>query len=246
MNTHGSDSTSAMTVAVITPIEEEFDILTKAFDHHWHGHELRSIGRVRAHEYRAGDVILGRGGLGKVQFGVTTRHILDNLADPGLIVCAGVAGSLTESVSVGDVVVGTATIEHDFNSKSARQLPRFDGSARHVAALRATASTKYSTFRVHFGPIASGDEAILDASRSEELRSRTGALAVAWEGAGGARAAAFSGAPYVEVRGISDMADHDAADTWEANLPDAMHNVASVVISLLGLSVSDARPAENE
>ena len=59
--------------------------------------------------------LLAQGGLGKVQFAITTQHLLDNLADPSLVVCAGVAGSLTKSARVGDVVVGTATVEHDFN-----------------------------------------------------------------------------------------------------------------------------------
>ena len=156
--------------------------------------------------------------------------MLDNLAAPSLAVCAGIAGSLTTSAHVGDVVVGTATVEHDFNSSSLdRQLPKFDGSARHLAALRQARIVEQEVFRVRFGHIASGDEAIVDPARACELRARTGALAVAWEGAGGARAASFSQVPYVEVRGISDMADHDAVDSWKANLPNAMRNVASIV-----------------
>ena len=135
---------------------------------------------------------------------------------------------------MGDVVIGTTTVEHDFNSKQPdARLPRFDGSARHLAALRKAFTTGQPAFRVHFGPIASGDEGIVDASRASELRALTGALAVAWEGAGGARAAAFSGVPYVEVRGISDTADHDALSTWKANVPDAMRNVAVVVAGLV-------------
>ena len=222
-----------MPIAMITPIVEEFVALTEALDRRWHRHDLRHVGRVKVHVYRSGDVILAQGGLGKVQFAVTTQHLLDNLDDLSLVVCAGVSGSLTKDSSVGDVVIGTTTVEHDFNSKPPdSRMPRFDGSARHLAALRKANSTSQSTFQVHLGPIASGDEAILDASRASELHSRTRALAVAWEGAGGARAAAFSGVPYVEVRGISDMADHDASSTWKANLPDAMRNVAVVVASL--------------
>ena len=180
-----------------------------------------------------------RGGLGKVQFAVTTQHLLDNLDDLSLVVCAGVSGSLTRDASVGDVVIGTTTVEHDFNSKPPdARMPSFDGSARHLAALRKAYSTSQSAFQVHLGPIASGDEATLDASRASELHSRTGALAVAWEGAGGARAAAFSGVAYIEVRGISDMADHDASSTWKANLPDAMRNVAVVVAYLAECLIS--------
>ena len=135
---------------------------------------------------------------------------------------------MAERVRVGDVVVGTATVEHDFNRNFARA-PSFDCSPPHVAALRQTAGDLRTPFQVHFAPVASGDEDIVDAVRAGALHTRTGALAVAWEGAGGARAAAFSDVPYVEVRGISDMADHAAMDVYEANIPDAMQNVAVIV-----------------
>lgn len=78
-------------------------------------------------------------------------------------------------------------------------------------------------------PIASGDEAIIDEKRARELHKVTGALAVAWEGAGGARAAAFSDVPYLEIRAISDGADDEARSVWCENLPSAMMNVATVL-----------------
>ena len=219
-----------MTTLVITPIAEELEVLTAVFDQRWGSHGMRDAGRLQVPEYRAKGVILCQGGLGKAQFAVTAQHLLDSLASPSLAVCAGVAGSLTPSARVGDVIVGTATVEHDFNPRALdRQLPEFDGSDRHLAALREARIVEREEFRVQLGRIASGDEAIVDPARARELQARTGALAVAWEGAGGARAAAFSHVPYVEVRGISDMADHDAVDTWKANLPNAMRNVASIV-----------------
>ena len=221
-----------MPIAVITPISEEFRSLTRALDECWQGHDSLQVGRIQVYEYRAGEVIIAQGGLGKVQFAVTT---LDNLSDLSLVVCAGVAGSLTKTVTVGDVVIGTATVEHDFNSRSPdTRLPRFDGSARHIDALQWRA--RQFSFSVHLGPIASCDEGVLDSARASELHHRTGALAVAWEGAGGARAAAFSKVPYLEVRGISDMADHDAANTWMTNVPGAMRNVAVTVAAVAGCS----------
>ena len=234
-----------MTTLVIAPIPQEFEVLATAFEQRWGSPERREVGKTDVYEYRATDVILAQGGLGKVQFAVTTGHLLDHLPKVNLVVCAGVAGALTESVLVADVVVGTATVEHDFNPTSFHgQLPTFNASTPHVAELRHRAVRE--SFEVHFAPVASGDEAIGDPVRAGELHSRAGALAVAWEGAGGARAAAFSEVPYVEVRGISDMADHAAQDVWEANIPAAMRNVASIVAWLAEhpIPAPDAEPAE--
>ena len=107
-----------MTTVVITPIAEELEVLTVVFDQRWGSHQMRDAGRLQVLEYRAKGIILCQGGLGKAQFAVTAQHLLDNLASPSLAVCAGIAGSLTASARVGDVIVGTATVEHDFNPRA--------------------------------------------------------------------------------------------------------------------------------
>jgi adenosylhomocysteine nucleosidase len=65
--------------------------------------------------------------------------------------------------------------------------------------------------------------------RRREIRHLTGALAVAWEGGGGARACHFSGVPFIEIRGISDQADSQAASHFRMNLHTAMRNVATLI-----------------
>ncbi len=219
-----------MSILVIAPIPQEFEVLAAAFETRWGSPTGHEAGSTDVHQYKAADVFLAEGGFGKVQFAVTTRHLLDHLPGVSLVVCAGVAGALADSVRVGDVVVGTSTVEHDFYSVVLRGVPpRFDGSGQHLAELIQNIEAEQNSFRVHFAPIASGDQAIVDSLRRDEIHARTEALAVAFEGAGGARAAGFSDVPYVEVRGVSDMADEGFVDEFEANLPTAAGNVASVV-----------------
>lgn len=218
---------------VIAPITAEFEALARAFDERWGSPVLGETGRVTVREYETAGVTLAEGGFGKVQYGVTTQHLLDHLPGVDLVVCAGVAGGLSEEVRVGDVVVATATVEHDFYSEVLLRVPpRIDGSSEHLARLAGTAGEADAPFRIHFAPIASGDEGISDWDRKKDIRARTEALAVAFEGAGGARAALFSGIPYLEVRGISDMAEGDILTELEANLPHVMQNVAAVVARL--------------
>jgi adenosylhomocysteine nucleosidase len=52
------------------------------------------------------------------------------------------------------------------------------------------------------------------------------ALAVAWEGTGGARASAFSNVPYLEMRGATDSANHEAPVVFYVNLKIVMKNIA--------------------
>jgi len=222
-----------MSMLVVAPITAEFEALSGAFAERWGSPALSEAGRVAVRQYETVGVVLAEGGFGKVQYGVTTQHLLDHLADVDLVVCAGVAGGLSEEVRVGDVVVATATVEHDFYSEVLRRVPPgFDGSREHLARLAGAVGEADAPFRVHFAPIASGDEGISDRERKEDIRARTEALAVAFEGAGGARAALFSGIPYLEARAISDMAEGDILTELEANLPRVMQNVAAVVAHL--------------
>jgi adenosylhomocysteine nucleosidase len=145
--------------------------------------------------------------------------------------CAGAAGALADDVFVGDVVVATTTVEHDYNNKfNTRAAPRFDGAQTAIADLRRV-SLSLNSFKVHFGTVASGDEDVIEPERRKSLHHSTGALVVAWEGAGGARACAFSHVPFVEIRGVTDTANHNAPVDFEANLELAMNNVATLITS---------------
>jgi adenosylhomocysteine nucleosidase len=179
------------------------------------------------------NITLARGGPGKAQFAIHTHHLLDAAANWGLVICAGAAGALADDLAVGDVVVATATVEHDFNNKfSQSALPRFDSAPFAVDALRRAPPS--GAFAVQFGIVASGDEDVVDEHRRNMLREDTGAVAVAWEGAGGARACAFSHVPFVEIRGITDTANTHAPADFERNLERAMNSVAILITSWAG------------
>ena len=88
---------------------------------------------------------------------------------------------------------------------------------------------------VWFECIASGDEDIVDSVRAKELRERTGAACVAWEGSGGARAAAFNNIPFIEIRGITDVANETARGDYHANLQIVMPRLARLLSSWRGV-----------
>ena len=221
-----------MTVLVVTPIEPEFEAFTNALDGFGHVGVDRSVGQLAAREYDGGKFLLAQGGLGKAQFGVQTQHLIENLNNIEVVVCAGTCGRLSKDLTVGDVVVGTQTVEHDFNrgmSLIELPLPTFEGDGRLIKALRGVAESGNLPCNVRFGGIASGDEGIASEKRISEIVESTGAIVVAWEGAGGARAAQLSGIPFLEVRGISDGAGENAFEEFWANIPIAIRSVATVV-----------------
>ncbi len=220
-----------MKILTVIPTQVELDLFLQACRALEFRAEPGSTGRLATSFFSSLDLTVACGGLGKVQFALQTQHLID-ASHWDLVVCAGTSGALAEGLSAGDVVIATETVEHDIrNLFGAPHLPRFSGSQEILSRCRQAFQTTPAG-RVHFGPVASGDEDIADSKRREAIRKKTGALAVAWEGAGGARACKFSGVPFLEIRGVSDRADRLAAVTFLLNMKRAMKSVAWVVTSL--------------
>jgi adenosylhomocysteine nucleosidase len=220
-------------ILIVTPLQEEYDDLFNsltalALDAH-----KDKIGKLNVDHFPALDVTLARGGHGKTQFGIQTQHLLDH-AKFDLVICAGAAGALAPEVCVGDLVVATSTVEHDFNNKfSKRPKPQFNGDGSSIRKLQKLDFSD-AGFNVHFGIMAGGDEDVIEVERGAELNKLHDALAVAWEGVGGARAAAFNNIPYVEIRGATDSADHAAPVVFYINLKIVMKNMAFLLYHWLG------------
>lgn len=220
-------------ILAITPLQKEYDDLY----HSLSALDLKSrterIGKLDVHCFPAISLTLALGGHGKTQFGIQTQHLLDH-AEFDLVICAGAAGALAPEVSVGDLIIATSTLEHDYNNKfSERPKPRFAGDTKSIEQIRAL-NLSDASFKIHFGVMAGGDEDVIEVTRGVELRELHNAVAVAWEGVGGARASAFSDVPYLEIRGATDTANHEAPLVFYINLKIVMRNIAFLLYKWLG------------
>ena len=213
---------------IVTPLQEEYNDLHASLSALGVDSHPDKIGKLDIHRFPALNVTLARGGHGKTQFGIQTQYLLDH-AQYDLVICAGAAGALTPEVNVGDLIVATSTLEHDYNLKFAkRPNPQFQGDAKSIAQIQAL-SLADTDFQVHYGVMASGDEDVIEAERRRELHQLHNALTVAWEGVGGARACAFNEIPYLELRGATDTANHEAPVVFYVNLKIVMRNIASLL-----------------
>ena len=218
-----------MKTLLVTPIQKEFDLFVQGCAELGFEADASTIGRLPVRQLPDLNITAACGGLGKVQFAIQTQHLLDARPDWDLVICAGAAGALVDELFPGDIVVATETVEHDIRNKFGKPLlPRYASAANALADLRNGLITPFA-FNVRFGPIASGDEDVVDVERRREIHLQTGALAVAWEGAGGARACHFSGVPFIEIRGITDRADMQAPSDFEANLARAMRHIVELL-----------------
>ena len=215
----------AQNILIVTPLKEEYNDLYDGLSALGLKSHADRIGKLDIHCFPDIQVTLARGGHGKTQFGIQTQHLLDH-AQFDLVICAGAAGALAPEVNIGDVIVAISTLEHDYNNKfSNRPKPQFAGDIKSIEQIKAL-NVSDAEFKVHFGVMAGGDEDVIDIERGKELRTFSNALAVAWEGVGGARASAFNNIPYLEIRGATDTANHEAPVVFHVNLKIVMKNIA--------------------
>lgn len=181
------------------------------------------LGTPRSGSGRVALALIGEGNLAAAA--VTSRAI-DEFG-PKVVIFAGVAGGLTNSVALGDVVVATRIhAYHGGRDEPAGFRPRpkswplahaLEQAAREVA--RASPSPT-----VHFKPIVSG-EVVIDTRDSHLARliadHYSDAVAADMESAGVAEAAHRNGFHNtITIRGISDNADggkrHADAAGWQS------------------------------
>jgi adenosylhomocysteine nucleosidase len=215
-------------ILILCPLTREWSFLVKTFEASIHVDRLHYL-KVEAVHIRDWRALVAPGGHGKTQFAVQAQYLIGQFPSTELVICAGAAGSLSSQLYVGDVVVGTETVEHDYRQLFAsRPLPRFPGHGPSIDALRRSAQA-VSGFQVAFDVIASGDEDVVASERAKAIRDQTGAVCVAWEGSGAARAALFNGIGSLEIRAVTDAADKEAPQRFDANLPTAMANLANLL-----------------
>jgi len=218
---------------IICPLKKELTYLMEGFSKSNWKFKAQSTNRLSLFQNQSPMITLAIGGHGKVQFGIQTQHLLSHFTDVTNVFCIGAGGGLTENIKIGDIVVSEKIIEHDYKQKYNRTIkfPEFAGNPEFL--LKAKNVSLNKNYDVHFGAIASGDEDIVDAERARELFTTTQALAVAWEGSGGARACAFNKIPYLELRTITDNSRDGVSESFAMNLQICMHNVANYIHELL-------------
>jgi nucleoside phosphorylase len=213
-----STGSVAADVVVLTALGLEYDAvrahLTDTRQHTDANGTRYEIGRLRSG--RPGRVALALIGEGNLAAAAATSRAIGEFT-PRAVLFVGVAGGLTDSVAMGDVVVATRI--HAYHGgrdepTGFRPRPRSWPLAHALEqAAREVARTGAMTPQVHFKPIVSG-EVVLDSRDSYLARliaeHYSDAVAVDMESAGLAEAAHRCGFSHtITIRGVSDKTDGD-------------------------------------
>lgn len=160
------------------------------------------------------EAVLAVCGPGKINAALCAQSMIHHF-HPEWIVNLGVAGAGESGVSIGDMVIATAAVQHDVDTSPIGDPVGMVSKINLIEipcddALRARlvrAASAVEGMNVHEGVIATGDQFIHDGSVRSRIHELFHAKAVEMEGGAVAQACYMHGVPCGVLRSISDQAD---------------------------------------
>ena len=190
-------------------------------------------------------VVVVQCGVGKVNAALCVQVLADCFGVTH-VVNTGVAGSLSPELDIGDLVISTQAIYHDFDchvvnpNYSVGQVPGMDVRAfpgdDMLVRMAYEAADAENPGHCRKGTVASGDQFVCQKAQKEKIVADTGAVCTEMEGAAIAHAAWKNRIPFVVIRAISDKADDSAQmdyPTFEAIAAVRCANVTTRFAELL-------------
>ena len=208
--------------------------------------KLEEIKKIAGIEFYIGslqgkNVILLKSGVGKVNSAVAT-DILIREFKVDKIIFTGVAGAVNEKLNVGDIVISTSLVQHDFDTTAFGEVlgnvpgsnnGRFYADEKLIALSERAAQKIMGKSSVYKGIIVTGDQFIADKDKVKFLEREFGAWAVEMEGASVAQVATLYNIPFVVIRAMSDKADGSAHVTYDEFSAKAAKNSIKIVDEIL-------------
>ena len=183
--------------------------------------------------------VMVRSGVGKVNAARATQILIDNIK-VDYIFNIGVAGGISKSLKVGDIVIGEKLVQHDFD------ITAFNHDKGYIPEIGVYIQTDDYLFRlannvlksddkinIVSGVISSGDIFCTEVKMGQKINSKFNALCVEMEGASIAQICYLNHIPSLVLRSISDTPNNDNVITYEEFLKYSSKNIAYAMSKIL-------------
>ncbi len=180
-------------------------------------------------------------GIGKVNAAVCAQ-VLVSVFGCTHVINTGVAGAIHEDLNVGDLVISTDVLEHDFDATGfgyeLGQIPRmsewiFKADPELIQLAQKAIEQEEIPHQVLQGRIVSGDIFVSSGEIKERLKTQFGAYATEMEGAAIGHSCWLNAVPFLILRAMSDKADGTAHESFDEFCKDAAVNSSRIVRHML-------------
>lgn len=204
--------------------------------------EIQSTEEISSCTYTLGKIsdkecITALSGVGKVCSAVCTQTMILKYR-PDVIINCGVAGSISENVKIGDIVVADYVIQHDFDVSSFGNKKRgvisgigIDKIPCHSKLTDQILQAAYliPNITVHMGTILTGDQFINSSQKILELKKEFQGIACEMEAGSIGHVCYINKTPFSIIRAISDC----AGESSHLDFTKFLHNSSAIASKLL-------------
>lgn len=187
------------------------------------------------------EVVLAECGIGKVN-GAICATLMKSHFNVEKLLFTGVAGGVNPDINIGDIVIGTDLIEHDFDCSpfgyELGKIPRIEEFKFKTDTTLAdlayeVAIENFGQDKVWKGRIVSGDQFIASPEKITWLRETFNADCTEMEGASVAHTCYIFELPFLVIRAISDKANDDAKVDYPEFVKLAAKNSKTIIEGIL-------------
>lgn len=187
------------------------------------------------------DTVVVTSGIGKVNAAVCAQ-ILISVFGCTHIINTGVAGAIHPALDLGDLVISTDVLEHDFDATgfgyAPGQIPRmsewiFKADPALIAMAQNAAAQEEISHKAQQGRIVSGDVFVSSSDVKDKLWTQFEASATEMEGAAIGHSCWLNNVPFLILRAMSDKADGTAHSSFEQFCQEAAVNSSRIVRNML-------------
>ncbi len=185
------------------------------------------------------DVVIATCGIGKVFAAICAQTMILRYS-PDVIINTGVAGTLTNELSVCDVAVSSDVVQHDMDTSAIGDpvglisgINIINIPADEKLCDRVVKAAKSIGLNATAGTIASGDIFVAEEAKKTYIREAFGAIACEMEGASIGHVCYVNSVPFVVIRAISDGGDDSAAMSYDKFAAIAAENSVRLVCEVI-------------
>ena len=187
------------------------------------------------------NVVIVKCDMGKVNAGICAQTLIREFGCTKII-NTGVAGSLDERLEIGDIVVSTDAVQHDFDvtyiGYAKGEIPytglyAFPADEEMRKAAVEAVKECAPEVSVYEGRICSGDRFIHTEEQKERITSDFGGMCCEMEGAAIAQVCHLNEVPFVVIRAVSDKVGETTVSDYQAFEAEAAERCAGIVMLLV-------------
>ena len=181
------------------------------------------LGKLKKYE-----VIIVKCGIGKVNAGRTTQVLISEYS-PKYIINTGIGGGLNQQLKIGDIVISTDLIQHDFDvtafgyakgymctGENNKEPTKYVADKELSEKIKKVLEKIKEGRNIFKGRILTGDLFVSSKEKREQLVQDFDGFCCEMEGAAIAQVAFLNNIPFTVLRLISDMPDGKGPEDYNA------------------------------